>query len=303
MAAQNGHCGAAAGPWHKVRAPMSLPFARLTASLLLAGFLGAAPLPLAAQTKPQIIDLGIERPAALLFIGNSLFYFNNGLHDYVVQLLRAADPGYRIGAVMVTISGSGASWHDVDSYFRPDAIGMYSIGSKNNVVFNNRVKLFDVAIITDCSLCPIHPQLKAASAESFHKHSEAVRRHGAVPVFFMSWGYADKPEMTAELAEAYTRLGNENGALVIPAGLAFANALRQRPRLNLYAGDKRHPSLAGTYLAACTVYASLFKRSPADLSYTAGLDPGTARFLQTVAWDTVQAYYGLARKTAADTRV
>jgi hypothetical protein len=27
-------------------------------------------------------------------------------------------------------------------------------------------------------------------------------------------------------------------------------------------------------------------------SYTAGLDPAVARHLQTVAWDTVQAYFG-----------
>jgi hypothetical protein len=32
-----------------------------------------------------------------------------------------------------------------------------------------------------------------------------VRKHGARPVYFMSWAYQDKPEMTAQLAEAYTR--------------------------------------------------------------------------------------------------
>ena len=113
----------------------------------------------------------------------------------------------------------------------------------------------------------------------------------------MSWAYADKPEMTAELADAYTKAGNDNGALVIPAGLAFAAALKQRPGLVLHAADKRHPSVAGTYLAAATVYAALFKKSPEGLKYTAGLDGDTARFLQTVAWQTVQDYY--APKQAA----
>jgi hypothetical protein len=100
--------------------------------------------------------------------------------------------------------------------------------------------------------------------------------------------------MTAELAEAYTMAGNQNEALVIPAGLAFARSLRQRPELILHASDKRHPSLAGTYLAACTVYAALFKKSPEGLGYTAGLDAGTARFLQTAAWETVRDYFGNA---------
>ncbi len=78
--------------------------------------------------------------------------------------------------------------------------------------------------------------------------------------------------------------------MVIPAGLAFARSTAVRPELNLYVADKRHPSLAGTYLAAATTYATLFKRSPVGLSYTAGLDPAIARHLQTVAWETVQDY-------------
>ena len=41
-----------------------------------------------------------------------------------------------------------------------------------------------------------------------------------------------------------------------------SKAIQQRPELNLYVADKRHPSLAGTYIAASTVYASLFKKSP-----------------------------------------
>jgi hypothetical protein len=97
--------------------------------------------------------------------------------------------------------------------------------------------------------------------------------------------------MTAQLAEAYTTAGNANNALVIPAGLAFARAVAKQPELNLYVADKRHPSLAGTYLATCVVFAALTGRSPVGNPYTAGIDPPTAKFLQTVAWETVQEYY------------
>jgi hypothetical protein len=34
------------------------------------------------------------------------------------------------------------------------------------------------------------------------------------------------------------------------------------------------------------------KRSPVGLKYGAGLDDATAKHLQTVAWDTVQDYFG-----------
>jgi hypothetical protein len=75
---------------------------------------------------------------------------------------KAADPAnkdkYR--STSVTIGGSGLDWHDVDSYFRPNAVGRYSFDAQKDIVFNKLDKLFDLAITTDCSQCPIRPQLK-----------------------------------------------------------------------------------------------------------------------------------------------
>jgi hypothetical protein len=262
-------------------------FARFVFALLFAAALGAH----AQSVRPKVSEVGITDPASAIWIGNSFFYYNNSMHGHVGQFIAAGMPGFRHRGTSVTISGSGFDWHDTDSYFRPNALGAYSFDASNNVVFNKLDRLFDVAIVMDCSQCPIHPQLAPTFVKYAKINADTFRKHGAKPVFFMSWAYQDKPEMTAQLADAYTREANANNAFVIPAGLAFARSVAQRPDLNLYAPDKRHPSLAGTYLAAATSYAALFKRSPVGSSYTAGLDPAVARHLQTVAWDTVQAYY------------
>lgn len=259
--------------------------------LLIALVLGVSSLAALAQTKPVVKDLGPELPTSAAYIGNSFFYYNNGIHGHIGQLVSADKSGQRQRNVMITIGGSGFDWHDVESYFRPNAISRYSFDAGNNVVFNKLDKLFDAAVLMDCSQCPLHPQLKGIFTEYAKKNSDTVRKFGTKPVFFMSWAYQDKPEMTAELAEAYTKAGNDNGALVIPAGLAFARSIAQKPELNLYVADKRHPTLAGTYLAACTTYATLYKRSPVGNTYTAGLDAATAAHLQNVAWQTVQDYF------------
>lgn len=269
-------------------------FLRVTiAGIAAIGWLTMGSNLLLAQTKPKVTTLGPDFPKSEIFIGNSFFYYNNSMHSHVLSLERAADPEHRkdYRATSVTISGSGFDWHDVESYFRPNAVGGYSFDDQNNVVFNKLDKLFDVAIMMDCSQCPIHPKLKTIFTEFAKKGSDAVKAHGAKPVLFMSWAYADKPEMTAQLAEAYTVAGNANDALVLPAGLAFARAIAKQPELNLYAADKRHPSLAGTYLGACVVFSALTGRSPVGNSYLAGIDAPTAQFLQTVAWETVQEYY------------
>jgi hypothetical protein len=267
--------------------------------LLGAALLGAAllpPDPAAAQTRPEV--RAVEAPRSAIFIGNSFFYYNNGMPGMVTSMLRA-EGAAPIRTTMVTISGSGADWHDVGSYFRPNAVGRYSFDPQNNIVFNPPgARLFDVAVMMDCSACPIHPQLASVFTEYARRHAETVRSHGATPVFFMSWAYKDKPEMTQGLAEAYTRAGNANNALVIPAGLAFARAYAERPALNLHAPDLRHPSVAGSYLAAATTYAALLGRTPVGNAFTAGLDAETAAFLQRVAWETVREYLGTQRAAA-----
>lgn len=264
---------------------------RIVRVLLTLLFAAAATACAQSPLRPKLTDAGIENPASAIYIGNSFFYYNNSMHGHVGQFIAAGMPGFRHRASSVTISGSGLDWHDVDSYFRPNAIGKYSFDAQNRVNFNTIQRLFDVAIIMDCSQCPVHPQLAPVFKDYAKQHADTIRKHGAKPVYFMSWAYQDAPEMTAQLAEAYTREANANDAFVIPAGLAFARSIAQKPDLNLYVADKRHPSLAGTYLAAATTYASLFKRSPVGLSYTAGLDPAVARHLQTVAWETVQDYH------------
>ena len=226
---------------------------------------------------------GVADPSSAIFIGNSFFYYNNGVNNHLTQLIAAAAPARSWRSTLVGISGAGLDWHDVGSYFRPDAIGSFSFDAGNNIVFNRLARLFDIAVLMDGSQSPIHPALAQASRDYFRQHCETLRRHGATPVLFMTWAYADKPDMLAPLAEAYTRAGEDNDALVIPAGLAFARSIEARPDLDLWHADKRHPSLAGTYLSACLTYAALFEASPVGLAYDAGLGPETSAFLQEVA--------------------
>jgi hypothetical protein len=267
-----------------------MKFSGATRTLLISILLATATAafayeaPTVTQTKPLI-------PQSAIFIGNSFFYYNNSMHGHVRNIISAADKKQPFRGTSVTISGSGLDWHNVEAYFQPNGIGRYSFVGDNKVEFNKLDKLFDVAIMMDCSQCPVHPDLKTIFVEFAKKHSDTVRKHGAEPILFMSWAYADVPAMTEQLADAYVKAGNANNAMVIPAGLAFAKSIAIRPDLNLYVPDKRHPSLMGTYLAANVVYASLFKKSPVGNGYTAGLDPAVAKHLQTVAWDTVKDFF------------
>ena len=242
-----------------------------------------------ADIKPKKTDLG-EAPESVLWVGNSFFYYNNSMHGHFGRLVASAGPSSRVRGTSVAVSGSGLDWHDMDSLLRPGGLGRYSFVGDNEIRFNKPGRQFDTAIMMDCSQCPVHPQLQAAFHETVRKYAQSLVTAGVRPVLFMSWAYKDKPEMTAQLAEQYTMAANANNTLVVPAGLAFAKAIAMSPDIELYEADKRHPSLAGTYLAACTVYASLYGKTPVGLSYTAGLAPDVVKLLQTSAWEALQGY-------------
>jgi hypothetical protein len=262
----------------------------LSAMVIAIGLVGCSNLtsltqPVAVKSLPPVQEV-----KSMLWVGNSFFYYNNSMHGHVGQLLNAAgQKGNR--STSATISGSGINWHDMEAHFKPNAVGSYSFVGDNEVRFNTFERPFDATMMMDCSQCPIHPKLQSIFYEYAKKHSETLRKHGLEPILFMSWAYSDVPVMTEQLAAEYTKAGQQNNALVVPAGYAFANSVSKRPDVSLIIADKRHPSLAGTYLAACTVLASVYKINPIGSKYLAGLSPEVAKHLQTVAWETSQAFH------------
>src|SRR5688572_369131 len=111
-----------------------------------------------AQARPKLLDSGVADPSSAIWMGNSFFYYNNSMHGHVGALIRAAG-AKPMRMVSVTISGSGFDWHDVGSHFRPNAVSSYSFDANNNINFNKFERIFDLAIMMDCSQCPVHPQL------------------------------------------------------------------------------------------------------------------------------------------------
>jgi len=231
---------------------------KMTTLLLLA----LALMPVASSTAGE--------PDKVLFVGNSFTYYNNGLHKHYEAIVASAD-GLLHSRIMTISSGR-----------LPEHIaGFPSLAASED---------WDVVVLQGYSKGPINDDTAGAFRKAATQLVQVIRDNDAKPAFFMTWAYIDEPEMTALLADAYTSIGKKLGAQVVPVGLAFERAIQLRPDLKLRIADRKHPTLAGTYLAACTFYAALHQQNPEGLSYTAGLDPDAAAFLQRVAWDTVENY-------------
>ena len=122
------------------------------------------------------------------------------------------------------------------------------------------------------------------------------------PIFFMTWGrkYGDQQNcqfyppictylgMQQRLRESYLDMTFNHNATCSPVGICWKESIAQDSTLNLFSPDNSHPSIYGSYLAACSFYSTIFKKPSLGSDYVPnGIDTSTAIFLQTIASNTV----------------
>ena len=248
----------------------------------------------AGEISPEITALN-DKPKSILFIGNSYLYYNDSLHNHFKNMAneRFANFNGSENVKSATIGGSRLKHHDVGRLIQPLAI--------------SGVEKFDLVILQGGS----GEVLSKDSRQEFNKiarqHIEIIRSKDIETALYMTHAYTEfhnnyAPDLIRSIEEMYTSAGNTNQTLVIPVGLAFEAAYKERPDIKLHKLDGTHPDLLGTYLAACTVFASVFHESPVgiDYDYNGKVSSEEKLFLQKIAQITVNNYYGLSGSHSAE---
>ncbi len=121
----------------------------------------------------------------------------------------------------------------------------------------------------------------------------------AEPMFYMTWGrkngdteFGYPPMDTYEgmdslLYARYMQMGEDNDASVCPVGRVWHHLRDHNAEIELYMSDGSHPSLAGSYAAACVFYTMIFGRDPDSISHNAGLDETAARAIRSAVHEVV----------------
>ena len=123
----------------------------------------------------------------------------------------------------------------------------------------------------------------------------------AEAMFFMTWGRKNGDAefgpmyplmstyegMDSLLYERYMFLAESNDASVCPVGRVWHYLRDHHSEIELYMSDESHPSLAGSYAAACAFYTMLFGRDPDSITYDAGLGMKTASLIRSAAHEVV----------------
>ena len=207
----------------------------------------------------------MSQPNNILFIGNS-FTARNDVPGMIAQL--AAARGYQLQHQLISAGGASLRMH-------------WNKGEAQQAMNQTR---YDYVVLQEQSTLPI--KNAARMHENVRLFDQAIRESGAKTALYLTWARQNVPEAQEAITKAYTTVGEELDATVIPVGVAWQNFLRQNHSPVLHDKDLSHPTLAGSYLAACVFFAVLFGESPVGIACD-HLPPAEAELLQKTAWASV----------------
>lgn len=86
--------------------------------------------------------------------------------------------------------------------------------------------------------------------------------------------------MDTTLRNRYKSLTNGINGELAPVSVVWNDLRQNHPGIELYQADESHPSVAGSYAAACCFYTALFKKDPALITFNAGLSASEASIIK-----------------------
>jgi hypothetical protein len=190
-----------------------------------------------------------DAPATrVLMIGNSLTYYND-LPGLLQQMsIHESAPVY-IEKITSPYASLKVHW----------AFG----AARKRVAEGVDGKKWDVLVLQEFSRKPVtNPE---ETADYFRRFSDEAKRAGVGKVLlFENWTRRGKDDDYASLESTYRQIARETGATIAPIGAAWRALERQHPDIHLFLDD-RHPTDAGTYLAAAVLYDIIYGKKSAAL--------------------------------------
>ncbi len=210
--------------------------------------------------------------AKILFIGNS-FTQRNDLPALLAGLAATASAGTRLESELVAAGGASLRQH-------------LNKGTAGLLLAEGG---WDYVVLQEQSTLPIkNPKRTQENIRDFHG---IIADSGARTVLYMTWARLNAPETQATLTATYDEIGTELGVTVVPAGLAWQQALAQTTATAsatatapvLHDADKSHPTLAGSYLAALCFQWTLFGEPVGEPAAAGKIPVGERSMLAAVA--------------------
>ena len=217
-----------------------------------------------------------------LFLGNSYTYVNN-----LPQMVE--DAASSTGDILL---------------FDSNTPGSYTLqGHSTNVTSLAKIAVgnWDYVVLQEQSQLPSFPDSQVQTDVFPYAHilDSLINADNqcAETVFYMTWGRkngdasncASWPPvctysgMDSLLNLRYRMIADSNNAVVSPVGAVWKYIRENFPLIDLYQTDESHPTVAGTYAAACCFYTSFFRKDPSLIIFNSSLSNSDAANIRAAA--------------------
>jgi hypothetical protein len=119
---------------------------------------------------------------------------------------------------------------------------------------------------------------------------QLIREANGRTALYEVWPELARFEVFDRVRDSYALAARDVDGWFLPAGETWRVAWEEDPELQLYGGDGFHPTVAGSWAAALTIFGGLSEHSLADLPAPEGVDPATAERLRRAAAEALDRY-------------
>jgi hypothetical protein len=235
---------------------------------------------LALITSSMVSGQSLTKRA--LFLGNSYTNANN-----LPQMV--ADVASSAGDMLIFDSNTPGGYTLQGHSTNPESLAKIAVGNWDYVALQEQSQLpsFPISQVeTD-----VFPYARILDSII------NVENSCAETVFFMTWGRKNGDAsncswwppvctyagMDSLLNLRYRMMADSNNATVSPVGAVWKYIRQNFPLIELYQADESHPSVAGTYAAACSFYTVLFRKDPTTITFNSTLSASDAENIRIAA--------------------
>lgn len=160
---------------------------------------------------------------------------------------------------------------------------------------------WDYVVLQEQSQLPSFPdsQFYSESYPYAQQLCEMIRTYNpnAQIIFYMTWGRENGDQQNCQyfpplctyegmdslLRLRYMIMAEDNNAVVSPVGALWHYIRKHYPDIELYQSDESHPSLVGSYAAACSFYTLLTQDKPTQIVANCGVEESVAQIIRDCA--------------------